>query len=199
MNIFASKIGTSAKEWIRYVGQLTILLSQTVVCAVTPPYKGVRSLIQAQRIGPGSFIISALVAFFVGMIIALQMAYQMVQLSAELYIPNVIAVALTRELTPDFSGQERTPALFLVARARRPQWSARARIRCVFGQRQVRSVCCNSTIKAKANLRPSGYERATLPEKVSNYWHSHARSGTSVRVWLRRFIGYPLVGSEIPY
>ena len=89
---------------------------------------------------------------------------------------------LTRELTPDFSGQERTPALFLVARARRPQWSARARIRCVFGQRQVRSVCCNSTIKAKANLRPSGYERATLPEKVSNYWHSHARSGTSVRV-----------------
>ena len=38
--------------------------------------------------------------FFVGMIIALQMAFQMVQLSAELYIPNVIAVALTRELTP---------------------------------------------------------------------------------------------------
>ena len=57
-------------------------------------------MIQAQRIGPGSFIISALVGFFVGMIIALQMAYQMVQLSAELYIPNVIAVALTRELTP---------------------------------------------------------------------------------------------------
>src|SRR5476651_985993 len=90
----------SAKDWLCYVGQLTLLLSQTVTCACTPPFKGIRSLIQAQRIGPGSFIISALVAFFVGMIIALQMAYQMVQLSAELYIPNVVAVALTRELTP---------------------------------------------------------------------------------------------------
>jgi len=32
------------------------------------------------------------------MIIALQMAYQMVQLSAEMYIPNIVAVSLTREL-----------------------------------------------------------------------------------------------------
>jgi phospholipid/cholesterol/gamma-HCH transport system permease protein len=100
MNLLTSTIGVSAKRWVRYVGQLTLLWSQTVACACTPPFKGYRSLIQAQRIGPGSFVISALVAFFVGMIIALQMAYQMVQLSAELYIPNVIAVALTRELTP---------------------------------------------------------------------------------------------------
>ena len=100
MDIFASRIGASAKAWIRYLGQLSLLLSQTVVCIFTPPFKGIRSLTQAQRIGPGSFIISAMVAFFVGMIIALQMAYQMVQLSAELYIPNVIAVSLTRELTP---------------------------------------------------------------------------------------------------
>ena len=34
------------------------------------------------------------------MIIALQMAYQMVKLSAEIYIPNVVAVSLTRELAP---------------------------------------------------------------------------------------------------
>ena len=100
MNLLTSRIGISAKQWLRYLGQLSLLWWQTVVLAATPPFKGLRSLIQAQRIGPGSFIISALVAFFVGMIIALQMAYQMVQLSAELYIPNVVAVALTRELTP---------------------------------------------------------------------------------------------------
>ena len=45
-------------------------------------------------------MISALVAFFVGMIIALQMAYQMVKLSAEIYIPNVVAVSMIRELSP---------------------------------------------------------------------------------------------------
>jgi hypothetical protein len=44
-----------------------------------------------------------------------------------------------------------------------------------------------------SNLQPSGYERATLPEKVSAYWHFRARSVTSVRVWLRRFIGHLLV------
>ena len=100
MNILATSVGNSAYEWIRYLGQLTLLLCRTVVCIFTPPFKSIRFFSQAERIGPGSFIISALVAFFVGMIIALQMAYQMVQLSAELYIPNVIAVALTRELTP---------------------------------------------------------------------------------------------------
>jgi len=100
MNGSVLKIGTCVTEAVRYIGQLTLLLSQTVVCAFTPPFKGNRSFIQGQRIGPGSFFISSLVGFFVGMIIALQMAYQMEQLSAELYIPNVIAVALTRELTP---------------------------------------------------------------------------------------------------
>ncbi len=97
---FVIKTGATTNSLIRYIGQLAILWSQTVVLALTPSFKGVRSLIQANRIGPGSFIISALVAFFVGMIIALQMAYQMIQLSAEIYIPQIISVALTRELAP---------------------------------------------------------------------------------------------------
>ena len=94
------KTGEVTNSSIRYIGQLAILFYQTVILALTPSFKGLRSLAQANRIGPGSFFISALVAFFVGMIIALQMAYQMVQLSAELYIPNIISVALTRELAP---------------------------------------------------------------------------------------------------
>ncbi len=94
------KAGSFANGWVRYLGQLYLLWSQTITWAVTPPFKGWRYLIQAQRIGPGSFIISGLVAFFVGMIISLQMAYQMMQLSAEMYIPNIVAVALTRELVP---------------------------------------------------------------------------------------------------
>ncbi len=94
------KTGETTNSSIRYIGQLAILFSQTVILSLTLPFKGMRSLVQANRIGPGSFLISSMVAFFVGMIIALQMAYQMVQLSAELYIPNIIAVALTRELVP---------------------------------------------------------------------------------------------------
>ena len=97
---FASRTGSSTNRLIRYVGQLAILFAQTVTLSLTPSFKGHRSLIQANRIGPGSFLISSLVAFFVGMIMALQMAYQMVQLSAEMLIPKVVSVALTRELAP---------------------------------------------------------------------------------------------------
>lgn len=87
-------------RWLAYIGQLAILCGQAIYWAVTPPFKPDRFLVQAKRIGPGSFLISSMVAFFVGMIITLQMAYLMVQLSAEIYIPNVIALSLTRELAP---------------------------------------------------------------------------------------------------
>lgn len=87
-------------RWLAYIGQLAILCGQTIYWAATPPFKPYRFLVQAKRVGPGSFLISSMVAFFVGMIIALQMAYLMVQLSAEIYIPNVIALSLTRELAP---------------------------------------------------------------------------------------------------
>lgn len=87
-------------QMIRYLGELTILFFQTLRCCFVPPFKWYRIMKQANRIGPESFFIASLVAFFVGMIIALQMAYQMVSLSAELYIPNVVAVSITRELGP---------------------------------------------------------------------------------------------------
>lgn len=87
-------------RWIAYIGQLAILCGQAFYWTLTPPYKPYRFLVQARRVGLGSFLIASMVAFFVGMIIALQMAYLMVQLSAEIYIPNVIALSLTRELAP---------------------------------------------------------------------------------------------------
>jgi phospholipid/cholesterol/gamma-HCH transport system permease protein len=89
-----------AVHWLSYVGELAILLGQTVYWSFTPPFKPYRFLVQAKRVGPGSFFISAMIAFFIGMIIALQMAYLMVQMSAEIYIPSVIALSLTRELAP---------------------------------------------------------------------------------------------------
>ena len=87
-------------QFIRYIGEITILLAQTIYWTLVPPFKSERFLEQAKRIGPGSFLISSLVAFFVGMILALQMAYQMQKLSAEIYIANIVAVSLTRELAP---------------------------------------------------------------------------------------------------
>jgi phospholipid/cholesterol/gamma-HCH transport system permease protein len=92
--------GNMVFRFVTYMGELTLLLGRTVYHAVTPPFKIYRILSQAKRIGPGSFLIAALVIFFIGMIMALQMAYQMVAMSAEIYIPSVVAVSLTRELAP---------------------------------------------------------------------------------------------------
>lgn len=86
--------------FLRYTGQLSLLLGVVVRAALTPPFNAYRFWAQAWRTGPGSFLIVALVALFVGMIIALQLAYIMIKLSAEIYIPNIIAVSLAREMAP---------------------------------------------------------------------------------------------------
>ncbi len=93
-------IGSAIVRFISYTGEIALLLGQVLCWMVTPPFKGVRFLEQAKRVGLGSFFIASLVAFFVGMILALQMAYQMQKLSSEIYIANVVAVSLTRELAP---------------------------------------------------------------------------------------------------
>ena len=50
------------------------------------------------------------------------------------------------------------------------------------------------------NLQPSGYERTAFTENINDYRHFRAGSRTSVHVWLRRFIDYPLVRSgTLPY
>lgn len=100
MNNAITQSGSVVIGLVRYLGELSILFAQTVRLIFTPPFKSERFFSQAKRIGPGSFFIAALVGFFVGMIIALQMAYLMTALSAEIYIPSVVAVSLTRELAP---------------------------------------------------------------------------------------------------
>ncbi|MCA9407056.1 MAG: ABC transporter permease [Candidatus Omnitrophica bacterium] len=92
--------GSLILKLIQYLGEIGLLFARTIYLALIPPFKVNRLLTQAKRVGPGSFFIAALIAFFVGMIIAVQMAYQMVKLSAEIYIPNVVSVSLTRELAP---------------------------------------------------------------------------------------------------
>src|SRR3990167_7492486 len=99
-NGMISYSGDIVFRFIRYVGELSLLFGQTLYHTFTPPLKAYRILSQAKRVGPGSFLIAALVAFFIGMIMALQMAYQMIAMSAEIYIPSVVAVSLTRELAP---------------------------------------------------------------------------------------------------
>ncbi|MFC1704383.1 MlaE family ABC transporter permease [Candidatus Omnitrophota bacterium] len=95
---------TKAKEHIferiEYVGKLSLLFFNTLLLIPTRPFKFERVVFQSKRIGVESFPIVSLVALFTGMILSLQMAYQMQKMSAEMYIASVVAVGLVRELAP---------------------------------------------------------------------------------------------------
>ena len=100
LNNVISYSGSIVFRFVRYTGELSHLLGLTLYHIFTPPFQMYRVLSQARRVGPGSFLVASLVAFFIGMIMALQMAYQMIAMSAEIYVPSIVAVSLTRELVP---------------------------------------------------------------------------------------------------
>jgi len=51
-------------------------------------------------IGVDSMLLASVIAFFIGIIIAFQTAYQLKQLSSEIYIASLVGLSLVRELGP---------------------------------------------------------------------------------------------------
>ena len=100
MQNLKGKIRNRIEGSIKYVGDLTILLLRAILWMTVPPFKNERTFQQAKRVGIDSFLIVSLVALFTGMILALQTAYQMQKLSSEIYIANLVAVSIVRELGP---------------------------------------------------------------------------------------------------
>lgn len=99
MNGFINKI----VAFLDYVGGVVTLTYQTVVASITPPLKPGRFFYQARRIGFDSLPIVSIVALFTGMILAFQSTYLLKKLSSEIYIANIVALSLVRELGPVFT------------------------------------------------------------------------------------------------
>jgi phospholipid/cholesterol/gamma-HCH transport system permease protein len=97
---FYSRIGERVINFFRFFAGIAGLGVQTIALIPGKPYGGRRFLEQAKRIGIDSFPISSLVAFFIGVIMAMQSAYIMQKMSSEIYIASIVAVSLTRELGP---------------------------------------------------------------------------------------------------
>ncbi|MDP1852759.1 MAG: ABC transporter permease [Candidatus Omnitrophota bacterium] len=83
-----------------YTGGVFKLFSQTFFYIFKPPIKSERTFEQMKKIGVDSLLIVSIVAVFTGIILALQTAYQMQKLSSEIYIANIVALSLVRELGP---------------------------------------------------------------------------------------------------
>lgn len=99
-----SLITRKVRTFFVYMGGLTVLTVQTVFWIFAPRKRKWQILEQMNFIGVASLPIVILISFFTGMVLALQSAYQMQKMSAEMYIASLVALSITRELGPVLTG-----------------------------------------------------------------------------------------------
>ena len=97
-------VGRNVADLIRYAGGTFTLFVQTLVAITVPPFRPRQIFEQMVRIGVESLPIATLTSFFIGVVIAFQSAYQMRQVSAEMYIPSLVAISICREIGPVITG-----------------------------------------------------------------------------------------------
>lgn len=85
---------------VELLGGATRLSGQTLVRMVTPPLEVPETVRQLDRIGVGSLNLTNITALFTGMVLALQIGHTLTAFGAKLYIGEVVAMALVRELGP---------------------------------------------------------------------------------------------------
>lgn len=86
------------------IGRLLLLTSQTVTWLIRPPFRVVQVLLAMDFIGVQSMFIISLTGMFSGMVLALQMTYQLRQFGAESVVGSIVAISLAREISPVFAG-----------------------------------------------------------------------------------------------
>ena len=98
--------GSRSIGFLAYAGSLFLLFTDALWWMTVGPWKGkgkVRlddAFVHMERFSIRSMGIVALVLFFVGVILALQMAYVLRTLGVTDYIANITGVAMTREMGP---------------------------------------------------------------------------------------------------
>ena len=101
----ATQIGGSVTGGLAYLGALASLGSRAAYFTFVAPFRGKplrfqRAVSQAMQVGVLALPILSLIAFFIGLILALQSAYELRQFGALSYVANAVAISMTRELGP---------------------------------------------------------------------------------------------------
>jgi phospholipid/cholesterol/gamma-HCH transport system permease protein len=86
------------------LGTTVLLTLQTIAWTFRRPFRVVQLLLAAEFIGVQSIFIIALTGTFSGMVLALQMVHSFKQFQAEGLVGGVVALSLTREISPVFTG-----------------------------------------------------------------------------------------------
>lgn len=100
-----SEIGGSTLKGLTYVGSLTSLGARAAYYTLVAPFHGKplrfqRAIAQAMETGVRALPILSLITFFIGLILALQAAYELRRFGAMSAVATAVAISMTRELGP---------------------------------------------------------------------------------------------------
>src|SRR5450432_898514 len=101
---WVTDVGGATGRSIAYVGGLAEISAKALRLLLLSPLKRSRMLQraihEAMAVGVGAVPIVSLITFFVGVIIALQGAYELQRLGAMQLVASLVAISVTRELGP---------------------------------------------------------------------------------------------------
>lgn len=99
------QIGEKVLGGLSYVGSLAMLAGRSAYFTFIGPFTGKpvrmqRAISQAMEAGVRALPILSLITFFIGLILALQAAYELRRFGAMSYVASAVALSMTRELGP---------------------------------------------------------------------------------------------------
>ena len=100
MENIIKNLGHKSLTFFIYIGGVFNLFVTTVFHIFLPPFRRKEIFSQMYKIGVLSFPIVLLVSLFTGMVLALQSAYQLTRMNAQIYISSLVALSMVRELGP---------------------------------------------------------------------------------------------------
>src|SRR6516162_2668981 len=100
-----SQIGGSVTDSLAYLGGLASLAGRAAYFTFVGPFRGKplrlpRAVSQAMQVGVRALPILSLITFFIGLILALQAAYELRRFGAISFVASAVAISMTRELGP---------------------------------------------------------------------------------------------------
>jgi phospholipid/cholesterol/gamma-HCH transport system permease protein len=100
-----AQIGKIVIDSLAYLGALAYLTAQAAYCVFIGPFqkkpiRWKRVINQAAEVGVRALPILSLITFFIGLILALQSAYELRKLGALSLVATAVAITVTREIGP---------------------------------------------------------------------------------------------------
>lgn len=99
------QLGQTVLNALAYLGSLATLSGRAAYYTVVAPFQGKpvrvqRAVTQAMQVGVRALPILSLITFFIGLILALQAAYELKKFGAMNFVASAVAISMSRELGP---------------------------------------------------------------------------------------------------